>query len=232
MFFPAPCWFRDPAADQGSRHRRVRGIRRVSLFHHAAGLIALVQMGVLEIHPWGCRTDKPERPDRVTFDLDPGEGLTFKDVVSGARDVRAFLTTLGLKSFVKTTGGKGLHVQLPIARRYAWPEVKSFAKRAAELIAAKAPDRYLTRISKAERKRRIFIDYLRNDPTSTSVAAYSTRARPGAPVSTPLHWDELGAELEPAKFNVMTVPQRLVQLRRDPWAGMDNLHQVLPKFST
>jgi DNA ligase D len=201
-------------------------------FTNASGLIALVQMGVLEIHPWGCRTDKPERPDRMTFDLDPGEGLDFKDVVAGAKEVRNFLTGMGLKSFVKTTGGKGLHVQLPIARRYSWAEVKRFAKRAAELIAAAAPDRYLTRIPKAERKRRIFIDYLRNDPTSTSVAAYSTRARPGAPVSTPLHWDELGAELDPAKFSLMTVPQRLRHLRHDPWAGMDKLHQPLPKFPT
>lgn len=199
-------------------------------FTNTAGLIALVQMGVLEIHPWGCRTNKPERPDRITFDLDPGEGLAFKDVVAGAKDVRDFLKKMGLKSFVKTTGGKGLHVQLPIARRYSWPEVKSFAKRAAELIAASAPDRYLTRIPKAERKRRIFIDYLRNDPTSTSVAAYSTRARPGAPVSTPLHWDELSTELDPAKFNVMTIPQRLQRLRLDPWSDIDKLHQPLPKF--
>jgi len=199
-------------------------------FTNAAGLIALVQIGVLEIHPWGCRTDKPERPDRVTFDLDPGEGLTFKDVVDGAKDVRSFLTAMGLKSFVKTTGGKGLHVQLPIARHYSWAQVKSFAKRAAELIAVAAPDRYLTRIPKAERKRRIFIDYLRNDPTSTSVAAYSTRARPGAPVSTPLDWDELTAKLDPAKFSVTTVPLRLRRLRRNPWAEMDKLNQSLPKF--
>lgn len=201
-------------------------------FTNAAGLIALVQMGVLEMHPWSCHTDKPERPDRITFDLDPGEGLTFKDVVAGAKDVRNFLATMGLKSFVKTTGGKGLHVQLPVARRYSWPEVKSFAKRTAELIAATAPDRYLTRIPIAERKRRIFIDYLRNDPTSTSVAAYSTRARPGAPVSTPLHWDELNPGLNPAKFNTMTVPQRLQRLRRDPWADIDKLRQLLPKFPT
>ncbi|HEX5278539.1 MAG TPA: non-homologous end-joining DNA ligase [Micropepsaceae bacterium] len=201
-------------------------------FTTAAGLIALVQMGVLEIHPWGCRTDKPQRPDRVTFDLDPGEGLDFKDVIAGAKEVRKFLTGVGLKSFVKTTGGKGLHVQLPIARRYSWPQVKSFAKRAAELIAAAAPDRYLTRIPIAERKGRIFIDYLRNDPTSTSVAAYSTRARPGAPVSTPLDWDELTAELDPAKFNVLTVPKRLHRIRRDPWSGMEKLNQLLPQFPT
>src|SRR5256885_5493976 len=142
----------------------------------ASGLIALVQIGVLEIHPWGCRTDKPGRPDRLIFDLDPGEGLSFGDVVSAAREVRRFLTSIGLRSFVKTTGGKGLHVQLPIARRYSWPEAKAFAKRASELIAASAPTRYLTRISRAERKGRIFIDYLRNDPTSTSVGPYSTRS--------------------------------------------------------
>jgi bifunctional non-homologous end joining protein LigD len=152
-------------------------------------------MGVLEIHPWGCRTDKPERPDRITFDLDPGEGLSFRDVVHAAKDVRQLLESIGLKNFIKTTGGKGLHVQVPIARRYSWPEAKAFAKRVAELMTQAAPTRYLTRISKSERRGKIFIDYLRNDPTSTSVAPYSTRSRPGAPVSTPLHWDELSARL-------------------------------------
>lgn len=197
---------------------------------NTAGLVALVQMGVLEIHPWGCRTDRPDRPDRITFDLDPGEGLAFRDVIAGANDVRDFLASMNLKSFVKTTGGKGLHVQLPIARRYSWPEAKGFAKRAAELIAAGAPDRYLTRIAKAERKRRIFIDYLRNDPTSTSVGAYSTRARPGAPVSTPVHWDELTATFDPAKFDVVSVPQRLQRLRANPWPEFEKLNQMLPKF--
>jgi DNA ligase D len=192
------------------------------------GLIALVQMGVLEMHPWGCRTDKPERPDRITFDLDPGEGLAFKDVVHAAKDVRQFLNSIGLKSFCKTTGGKGLHVQLPIARRYTWPEAKAFAKRVAELMTEGSPERYLTRISKAERRGKIFIDYLRNDPTSTSVAPYSTRARPGAPVSMPLHWDELSARLDPAKFNVMTVPQRLKHRRGNPWAELETIVQALP----
>ena len=194
------------------------------------GLIALVQMGVLEIHPWGCRTDRPERPDRITFDLDPGEGLAFKDVVHAAKDVRQFLTSMGLKSFTKTTGGKGLHVQMPIARRYTWPEAKAFAKSVAELMTRHAPNRYLTRISKTERRGKIFIDYLRNDPTSTSVAPYSTRARPGAPVSTPLHWDELSARLNPAKFNVMTVPQRLKQMRGNPWEELETSAQPLPNL--
>lgn len=194
------------------------------------GLTALVQMGVLEIHPWGCRTDKPERPDRITFDLDPGEGLAFRDIVHAAKDVRQFLTSIGLQSFAKTTGGKGLHVQLPIARRYTWPEVKAFAKRVAELMAQNSPTRYLTRISKAERRGKIFIDYLRNDPTSTSVAPYSTRSRSGAPVSTPLHWDELSARLDPAKFNVTTVPQRLKRLCANPWAELETLMQPLPNL--
>jgi len=196
----------------------------------ASGLVALVQMGVLEIHPWGCRTDKPERPDRIIFDLDPGEGLSFTDVIAAAKEVRQFLASIGLTSFAKTTGGKGLHVQLPVARRYSWPQAKAFAKRVSELIAAAAPNRYLTRISKAERKGRIFIDYLRNDPTSTAVGPYSTRSRIGAPVATPLHWDELSAKLDPAKFNVTTIPQRLKRLRQDPWAEMANISQPLPEL--
>jgi DNA ligase D len=193
-----------------------------------SGLIALVQMGVLEIHPWGSRVDRPERPDRIIFDLDPGEGLSFADVVPAAREVRRFLADAGLASFVKTTGGKGLHVVVPITRRYAWPEVKAFAKRAAELLAAAAPGQYLTRISKAERKGRIFIDYLRNDPTSTAVGPYSTRARAGAPVATPLAWEELSPKLQPRDFDIASVPKRLQRLRQDPWAEMSRLRQSLP----
>jgi len=197
----------------------------------ASGLIALVQMGVLEIHPWGSRIDRPERPDRIVFDLDPGEGLSFADVVIAAREVRRFLESSGLASFVKTTGGKGLHVVTPVARRYSWPEAKTFAKRAAELLAARAPGRYLTRISKAERKGRIFIDYLRNDPTSTAVGPYSTRAREGAPVATPLAWDELSPKLEPRLFDIASVPTRLQRLKQDPWSEMGQLHQSLPDLA-
>ena len=194
----------------------------------AKGLIALVQMGVLEIHPWGSRVDMPLKPDRLVFDLDPGEGLPFKTVVTAAAEVRKTLEDLGLTSFLKTTGGKGLHVVLPIARRYSWAQAKAFAKAVAERMAKHAPDRYLTRVSKAERRGRIFIDYLRNDPTSTAVGPYSTRARDGAPVATPLDWSELTPRLDPAKFHVGTVPQRLAKLRRDPWEGMAKLQQKLP----
>ena len=194
----------------------------------ARGLIALVQMGVLEIHPWGARTDRPDRPDRIIFDLDPGEGLGFPDVAAAAHEVRAFLADLGLESFAKTTGGMGVHVVLPVDRRYAYPQVKAFAKKAAEAIAAKTPTRYLTRISIAERRGRIFIDYLRNDATSTAVAPYSTRARAGAPVATPVSWDELTPGLDPAAFGIRTVPGRLQNLGADPWADMGKVRQGLP----
>lgn len=191
------------------------------------GLIALVQMGVLEIHPWGALIDRPDRPDRVIFDLDPGEGLGFADVVKAAREVRDTLKRRDLQSFVKTTGGKGLHVVVPIARRHGWADVKRWAKAVATGMAADAPQRYLTRIAKAERKGRIFLDYLRNDPTSTAVAPYSTRARAGAPVATPLHWDELTARFDPTVFTIATVPQRLARLGKDPWREMASLRQPL-----
>ena len=194
----------------------------------APGLVALVQMGVLEVHPWGARVDKPDRPDRIIFDLDPGEGLGFADVAQAAHEVRAFLTGLGLTSFAKTTGGKGVHVVVPVDRRYGYPQVKAFAKKVAESLAAKTPTRYLTRISKAERRGRIFIDYLRNDATSTAVAAYSTRSRAGAPVATPVSWDELIPSLDPAAFNVNTVPERLAKIGGDPWIEMGKVRQGLP----
>ena len=192
------------------------------------GLIAMVQMGVLEMHPWGARIDRPERAERMIFDLDPGEGLGFSDVVPAALEVRATLADMGLASFVKTTGGKGLHVVAPIERRHEWREVKTFAKRVAESLAAAAPDRFLTRIAKAERRGRIFIDYLRNDPTSTAVAPYSTRARAGAPVAMPIAWEELSPSLDPASFNINTVPGRLLERRSDPWAEIGRVRQRLP----
>jgi DNA ligase D len=197
----------------------------------APGLVALVQMGVLEVHPWGARVDKPDRPDRVIFDLDPGEGLGFADVAEAGHEVRAFLEGLGLVCFAKTTGGKGVHVVVPVDRRHGYPQVKAFAKKVAESLAATTPTRYLTRISKAERRGRIFIDYLRNDATSTAVAAYSTRSRAGAPVATPVTWDELIPALDPVDFNVNTVPARLARIGGDPWREMGKVRQGLPTKS-
>ena len=192
-----------------------------------AGLIAMVQMGTLEIHPWGVTVDIPDRPDRIIFDLDPDESLGFEDVISAAHEVRERLETLDLTSFVKTTGGKGLHVVVPIDPVSAWREAKAFAKLLSEQMAADAPERYLTRISKAERSGRIFIDYLRNDPTSTAVAPYSTRSRPGAPVAMPLTWEEVVPRLDPCAFKLQTAPARVAKVP-DPWADMHKVRQRLP----
>jgi bifunctional non-homologous end joining protein LigD len=192
------------------------------------GLIALVQMGVLEVHPWGATVDRTDRPDRVIFDLDPGEGLGFPDVVAAALDIREVLERMGLQSFPKTTGGKGLHLVVPIERRQDWPTVKAFARQVSERLSSEEPQRFLSKLSIAARRGRIFIDYLRNDPTSTAVAPYSTRSRPGAPVATPLAWEELSDGLDPAAFNVETVPERLRRLGGDPWAEMGKVRQRLP----
>lgn len=193
-----------------------------------AGLIAMVQMGTLEIHPWGVTVERPDRPDRIIFDLDPDEGLGFSDVIRATLEVRERLQAIGLESFVKTTGGKGLHIVVPIEPVTEWRAAKAFAKAFSEAMAADSPERYLTRISKAERSGRIFIDYLRNDPTSTAVGPYSTRSRPGAPVATPLDWNEVSGGLDPKRFTVETVPERLRALRADPWARIGDVRQRLP----
>ncbi|GGH19980.1 hypothetical protein GCM10007036_23260 [Alsobacter metallidurans] len=193
------------------------------------GLIAIVQMGVLELHPWGACKDRPDRPDRMIFDLDPGEGLAFADVARAALDLRDRLAALGMQSFAKTTGGKGIHVVVPLERRHDWPAVKQFAKRFSDELAAAEPDRFLTRISKAERHGKIFIDYLRNDPTSTAVAPYSSRARAGAPVSMPLDWAQVNARLDPADFTIRTVPELIRARGADPWAAISAVKQRLPE---
>ena len=156
-----------------------------------AGLIALVQMGVLELHPWPAREDNLERPDQLVFDLDPGEGTDWKDVVQGARDVRDRLESAGLTTFLRTSGGKGLHVVVPLSRRNNWDEFKAFAKSVADAMTRDEPDRYIATMSKAKRRGKLFIDYLRNQRGATAIASYSTRRRRGAPVATPLAWDEL-----------------------------------------
>ena len=193
-----------------------------------SGLVAMVQMGVLEIHPWGVRIERPDKADRIIFDLDPAEGLGFGAVIEAAREVRERLSALGLTSFVKTTGGKGLHVVLPIEPTADWREVKSFAKGLSAEMAADSPGLYLTRVSKAERVGRIFIDYLRNDPTSTAVGPYSTRARAGAPVAMPIEWSALKPSLDPCDFVLRTVAAKVKRRRSDPWADMLTIRQRLP----
>lgn len=193
-----------------------------------SGLVALVQAGVLEIHPWGSREGTLEQPDRLIFDLDPGEGTGYAQVIDGALTVRRHLERLGLQSFVKTSGGKGLHVVVPLQPSADWDSAKAFCKQVAEDIAAAEPEHYLAKMSKAARKNRIFIDYLRNGRGATAVAAYSTRARSGAPVSVPLAWDELSEALTPNRYTVENLAQRLAFLDADPWAALWTVKQMLP----
>ncbi len=192
-----------------------------------SGLISLAQVGALEVHAWGSHAAHLEKPDRLIFDLDPDPGVVWPTVVQGARQVRQFLLDLGLKSFVKTTGGKGLHLVVPIDRRQNWDEVKDFCKSVADLIVAADPAHYTANMSKAARTGRIYIDYLRNGRGATAVVPYSTRARPNAPVSTPLTWEELSARIRSDQFTVRNLPKRLASLKQDPWKGIDDVKQSL-----
>jgi bifunctional non-homologous end joining protein LigD len=184
-------------------------------------VIGLVQRGIVEFHTWGSSMPNPERPDRITLDLDPAPELPWERVVEGAQFTRAVFEELGLACFLKTTGGKGLHVVAPIERRHDWPQVKAFAKAIAAHLAHVLSDRFTANMAKNRRTGKIFVDYLRNGEGATAIASYSARARPGAPVSVPLAWEELSPELDPAGFNLRTVPARVAALPDDPWRGYD-----------
>lgn len=226
-----PCFFQKHPGPGLSEHlREVNVAEQGDPEYHLAlddpqGLIALVQMGVQEIHVWGSRRDKLERPDRLVLDLDPDPAVAWPVVVAAARETRILLQELGLESFVKTTGGKGLHVVVPIERRASWDDAKSFARAVAEFMVAAAPGRYVATMSKAARRGRIFVDYLRNGRGSTAIAPYSTRAKPGAKVSVPIAWEELDAKLRSDHFDVAGVLARLRRLKRDPWAAIQTVRQ-------
>ncbi|ANK90173.1 MULTISPECIES: DNA ligase D [Rhizobium] len=200
----------DPKDKQGEK------LLRISDFD---GIVALVQSAVLEIHPWGATTDNWEKPDMITMDLDPGDEVEWEDVIAAAYELKERLEAEGLAAFVKTSGGKGLHVVTPLTPKAGWVEVKGFAKWLADSMSADDPDRYLATATKAKRTGRIFIDYLRNGRGNTAVAPYSARARPGAAVSMPLEWSELTADVGPTYFTVDNTPTRLDALPRDPWDG-------------
>ncbi|MBL9125150.1 MAG: non-homologous end-joining DNA ligase [Planctomycetaceae bacterium] len=192
-----------------------------------AGLVSLVQMGVLEIHPWGSRVDKLEYPDRLIFDLDPDPAVPWPEVVRAARELRELLAELQLEAFLKTTGGKGLHVVVPIERRVEWPVAKQFTREVVQAMIRRRPGRYTANLLKAERRGKIFLDYLRNDRGATAIAAYSTRARPKAPVATPITWDELGPRLHADHFDTARIIRRLAALTRDPWQDFRSTRQGL-----
>ena len=192
-----------------------------------ASLAALAQMGVLEVHIWGSRMPDVEKPDMLVFDFDPGLGVRWDALVEGARLVREILSLVGLESFVKTTGGKGLHVVAPVVPSEGWPQVTAFARAVAETAARSDPSRYTSVASKARREGRIFVDYLRNTRGATSVAPFSTRARPGATVSVPVRWEDLARIAGSDAYTVASVPRRLARLSHDPWAGYFETEQAI-----
>jgi bifunctional non-homologous end joining protein LigD len=194
-----------------------------------ASLVGLVQMNVLEVHTWNSRYASIERPDRIVVDLDPGAEVGWPLIVDAARLVRQLLEALGLESFVKTTGGRGLHVVVPVTPKAGWSECLDFARAVAETLVRRVPDLFTAHFAKRGREQKILVDYLRNNRTNTSIAAYSTRARPDATVSVPIAWSELSRARTPERFTIETVPRRLAKLAADPWKRYWRTRQTIPR---
>jgi bifunctional non-homologous end joining protein LigD len=190
------------------------------------GLVGLAQMGALEVHSWGSRIPSLDKPDRIVFDLDPDAAIDWKTLAGTALEIRTRLKDAGLKSFLKATGGKGLHVVAPIRPEHEWPAVKEFAYRLVLELEQERPELYITRMAKAARKDHIFLDYLRNDREATSIAPFSPRARPGVPAAVPLSWEELKSAEMPV-FPVADFAQWKTRLRRDPWRELLGTDQSL-----
>jgi bifunctional non-homologous end joining protein LigD len=230
------CFFQKHHAPSLGAHVRVIPLRQKSgeedyfYVRDAAGLLELVQMNALEFHPWGSKVAAPERPDRLVFDLDPDPGIEWKRVQAAARDVRAQLAEFGLQSFLRLSGGKGLHVVVPIRPVADWDAAKDFSEAFARSLEARKPDAYVATMSKAKRAGRIFVDWLRNSRGATSVTSWSLRARPGAPVAVPLRWEELGRVRAGNQFGLEAALARARRLRVDPWDGIATLRQTLPKL--
>lgn len=230
-----PCFFQKhpsrgmPSSVRLVPHVEKRGDQPSLVIDDVEGLLGLVQIGALEIHTWGSRVDHLEYPDQLTFDLDPDEGLPWSQVIEAAKTVRTALDALGLPSFLKTTGGKGLHVVVPTDAALDWDEAKRFSKHLVDTIAQREPDKYVTVVSKAARKHKVLLDYLRNSRGATAIAPYSTRAKAGAPVATPIAWSELSQKLRPSRFSVSTVPTRLRRQANDPWRSFEQRRASLSK---
>ncbi|MCA1562204.1 MAG: non-homologous end-joining DNA ligase [Acidobacteria bacterium] len=200
------------------RRVRIREQKKVGEYLVAdsvTAIVGLVQMGVVEIHTWNSKPDHLELPDRIIWDLDPGPAVPWSRIVRAATMLRAALEVLGLKAWIKTTGGQGLHVVVPVVPARDWSECLAFARGIAQSIEHSDPSSFTTTFPKQGRQRKILVDYLRNNRTNTSVAAFSTRAREKAPVSVPIAWDELGPRR--LRFTVRTVLRRLTLLHADPW---------------
>jgi bifunctional non-homologous end joining protein LigD len=211
----------------GSVHRATARGQEVMHVADADGILELVQFGVVEIHGWGSRLPEPDKPDWIVLDLDPDEGLPYERVIDAALESREVLRSLGLESWVKTTGGKGLHVVAPFLPSHGWDAVKRFARAIAEDFARRAPDAFTAALSKAARPGKIFVDYLRNTEGATAVLPYSARARGGLTVAMPIAWEEIRS-VHPRDFTVRTALDVLARRRQDPWADLVTSAQSLP----
>jgi bifunctional non-homologous end joining protein LigD len=223
--------FYQKRADRGIPERvgRVvvkKGREPYAMVEDLPSVVSLVQIGVLEFHVWGARADRLDRPDIVVFDLDPDPSVAWRMVADTAKLLRGLLEELGLVAFVRSTGGKGLHVVVPLQRRSTWEQVKEFAHGIATKLVEAAPDRFTAKMTKSKRRGKIFIDTFRNDPESTAIASWSVRARERAPIAAPLAWGELDADDQPL-FTVRDVEARMA--RPDPWADFEASRRALTK---
>ena len=207
------------------RIRELQGAGTYATLKNITGLVQLVQIGALELHQWSALYTRLEQPDQIVVDLDPGPGVSWTRLRSAAREVRERLRQIGLVSFVRTTGGKGLHVVAPLEPKYTWEQLRVVAKSIAEAMHADSPAEFITTADKSQRDGKIFVDYLRNARGATSIANYSTRARKNAPVATPLAWDELGRISSPEHFKLGNIRRRLARLSDSPWAEFTELKQ-------
>jgi bifunctional non-homologous end joining protein LigD len=191
-------------------------------------LLGLVQIGVLEIHVWGSRAEHLDKPDVLILDLDPAPDVPWSEVVKAGFDVKERIEALGLNAFAKLTGGKGLHVIVPVNPGPSWPAIKKFTRAFVNEMVRDEPRRFVASMSKVKRTGKIFIDYLRNDAESTAIGAYSPRARAGAPVALPVEWDEVDASAaEAPRFGLLEVPKLIRARKRDPWAGFEDARRSL-----
>ena len=228
-----PCFFQKHGVEQFPESvisvpiREADGTATYPAVESLEGILALVQMSALELHVWGSRIETLELPDQMVFDLDPDDGLPFARTITAAQTLRTLLDHLGLASFVKTSGGKGLHVVVPLRPNRSWDEVKEFSHAVAEVMVRAQPELYLATMSRAKRAGKVYIDFLRNGRGATFVAPYSTRRRAGAPLSLPLRWDELNARLRPDAYTVGNIGRRLAGVKVDPWRGYEETRQEI-----
>jgi len=232
-----PCFFQKHVAQGWGKHihgvmlKEEKGIGKYLCIQDEAGLLELVQMNVLELHPWGARSRDPEHADRIVFDLDPHPTVKWPRVVAAARNVKKQLESIGLRSFLRTSGGKGLHVVVPLSPPAPWSEVKRFAQAVATAMASLRPMEFVAVAGEKNRSGRIFVDWLRNGRGATSVASYSLRSRPTAGVAMPLAWSELGRIKSGDAFTIRNAVKRLQRRSADPWAEIDKVEQALPEWS-